>query len=262
MNAGSFLFGPVIGAALYAAFPLSVVLLSDVVGAILASIALGIVKIPELPERNAGKKDTMTEFRDGLRVFREDRALFSLVVAEALCMFFYAPLSSFYPLMTSDYFGLSAGYGSAVELAFAIGMITSSLLFSGVIKAKRKIRISFIGLMGMGFLSAACGMVPSAYAGWFVFAALYTGLGAFSNVHTIPLNAYIQETVDPAKMGRAFSVLTLISSVSMPAGLLVSSPVAEKVGVDAWFFLSGIAMLAITAAVLLKSRAGRKKDRR
>ena len=33
----------------------------------------------------------------------------------ALCMFFYAPLSAFYPLMTSDYCQLSAWYGSAVE---------------------------------------------------------------------------------------------------------------------------------------------------
>lgn len=43
----------------------------------------------------------------------------------------------------------------------------------------------------------------------------------------------------------------------MPAGLLVSSPVAERVGVDIWFFLSGIAMLIITAAILLRNFADR-----
>ena len=53
-------------------------------------------------------------------------------------------------------------------------------------------------------------------------------LGVAENVHTIPLTAYIQETVAPKKMGRAFSVLTLISSVPMPVGLLFSSPIAEK----------------------------------
>ena len=53
-------------------------------------------------------------------------------------MFFYAPLSSFYPLMTSDYFKLSAMYGSVVELSFAIGMMASSLLFSSVLKINRK----------------------------------------------------------------------------------------------------------------------------
>lgn len=43
--------------------------------------------------------------------------------AGALCMFFYAPLSSFYLRMISDYFKCSAMCGSAVELFIAIGRI-------------------------------------------------------------------------------------------------------------------------------------------
>ena len=89
MNAGSFLLGPVIGAALYAAFPMSAVLLSDVIGAALASLALGIVKIPKLEKSHEMKQNMMTEFKEGLLVFRQDKTLFYLVIAEALCMFFY-----------------------------------------------------------------------------------------------------------------------------------------------------------------------------
>lgn len=254
MNAGSFLLGPVIGAALYAAFPMSAVLLSDVIGAALASLALGIVKIPKLEKSHEMKQNMMTEFKEGLLVFRQDKTLFYLVIAEALCMFFYAPLSSFYPLMTSDYFSLSAMHGSAVELSFAVGMIASSLLFSSILKVQRKIRVSYMGLFGMGAISAACGMIPPVFSGWILFAILCMGLGASGNVHTIPLTAYIQETVEAEKMGRAFSVLTLISSVTMPVGLLFSSPIAEKVGVSVWFFIAGIAILILTAAVLLWSR--------
>lgn len=249
LNAGSFLLGPVIGAALYAAFPMSVVLMSDVVGAIFASAALAAVSIPKLERTENGEKHFVSELKDGLRVFREDKALFSIVAAEALCMFFYAPLSSFYPLMTSDYFDLSAMHGSVVELSFAVGMMSSSLLFSSVLKVERKIKVSFLGLFGMGAISALCGLIPPAYAGWLFFAALCVGLGASGNVHTIPLTAYIQETVDPGKMGRAFSVLTLISSVTMPVGLLFGSPIAEKVGVNVWFFISGLCMLVLTTLV-------------
>ena len=202
MNAGSFLLGPVIGASLYAAFPMSVVLMSDVVGAILASIALAAVKIPKLEKSQEAKQNMLEEFKEGLRVFQRDRKLFYLVMAEALCMFFYAPLSSFYPLMTSDYFNLSAMYGSVVELSFAVGMIASSLLFSSVLKIKRKIRVSFIGLLGMGAVSAACGILPSVFVGWILFAILCVGLGASGNVHSIPLTAYIQKTVEAEKMGR------------------------------------------------------------
>ena len=252
LNSGSFLIGPVIGAALYSIFPISIVLLSDVVGAILASIALAIVKIPKIAKTQREEQHFVAEIKEGLQVFREDRKLFYIVVAEALCMFFYAPLSSFYPLMTSDYFQLSAMYGSAVELSFAIGMMISSLLFSSILKIERKIRASFIGLFGMGVISLLCGIIPPTYIGWFFFAASCICLGASGNVHTIPLTAYIQATVEPQKMGRAFSVLTLISSVSMPIGLLFSSPIAEKVGVNVWFFISGFCMITLTALVLIR----------
>ena len=104
LNAGSFLLGPVIGASLYAVFPMPVVLMSDVVGAILASIALVVVKIPKLEKTEREEQHFIAEIKEGLRVFKEDRKLFYTVIAEACCMFFYAPLSSFYPLMTSDYF--------------------------------------------------------------------------------------------------------------------------------------------------------------
>lgn len=251
LNSGSFLLGPVIGASLYAIFPMSVVLMSDVVGAILASIALAVVKIPDLIKQGNEQQHFVTEIKDGLQVFKEDKKLFYVIIAEALCMFFYAPLSSFYPLMTSDYFNLSAMYGSAVELSFAIGMMISSLLFSSILKVERKIRVSFIGLFGMGITSLICGVIPPAYIGWFFFAAACICLGASGNVHTIPLTAYIQETVAPEKMGRAFSVLTLISSVTMPVGLLFSSPIAEKVGVNVWFFISGLSMIVLTAFILI-----------
>lgn len=262
LNSGSFLLGPVIGASLYAIFPMSVVLMSDVVGAILASVALAVVKIPKLEKTENEKQRFVTEIKEGLQVFREDKKLFYIVIAEALCMFFYAPLSSFYPLMTSDYFDLSAMYGSAVEMSFAIGMIVSSLLFSSVLKVERKIRVSFIGLLGTGIASVICGVIPPVYIGWFFFAASCMCLGVAENVHTIPLTAYIQETVAPKKMGRAFSVLTLISSVPMPVGLLFSSPIAEKVGVNVWFFISGLCMLTLTTLVLIRYAAKHRRQER
>ena len=261
LNSGSFLLGPVIGASLYAIFPMPIVLMSDVAGAILASIALAVVKIPELEKTEQEEQHFIAEIKEGLQVFKEDKKLFYIVIAEALCMFFYAPLSSLYPLMTSDYFKLSAMYGSAVELSFAIGMMVSSLLFSSVLKINRKIRVSFMGLFGMGVISLLCGIIPPVYAGWFFFAGSCICLGAFGNVHTIPLTAYMQETISPDKMGRAFSVLTLISSVTMPIGLLFSSPIAERVGVNVWFFISGLCMIALTTGVSIRYAAECRREK-
>ena len=66
LNGGAYLLGPVIGAALYAAFPLPVVLLSDVVGAALASLALAGVKIPPLVRQGDPTGGFWAEFQAGL----------------------------------------------------------------------------------------------------------------------------------------------------------------------------------------------------
>lgn len=250
LNSGSFLIGPVIGAALYAAFPMSVVLLSDVIGAALASIALAVVKIPKL-ERKIEEQHFIEELKVGFHVFIEDKKLFYIVMAQALCMFFIGPMASFYPLMTSDYFNLSAWYGSAVEFAYAFGMIVVSLLFASVLKIRHKIRISFFALIVLGFVSVLCGLIPSTITGWFVFTGLCVLLGAMENVHMIPLTAYIQETVVPEKMGRVFSAMTLVSSLTMPLGMLIGSPIAEKTGIAVWFLISGICMLVLVGIVLV-----------
>ena len=74
-------------------------------------------------------------------MYKEDNSLFMLVIAQALCMFFFAPLSSFYPLMTSDFFQLTAMHGSIVETSFAVGMLVVALLFGSVLQVRHKISL-------------------------------------------------------------------------------------------------------------------------
>ena len=131
---GSYLLGPALGAALYAAFPLPVILLTDLLGAVVASIMLGIVYIAPMEKIVHEKHNTFRELRDGIEIFRDDKALSLLIATETLCMIFYLPLSSFYPLMTSDYFHASAWHGSAVEVLYAAGMMIAAFLFGSIIK--------------------------------------------------------------------------------------------------------------------------------
>ncbi|MCH1984343.1 MFS transporter [Ruminococcus sp. OA3] len=248
MQSGAFMLGPVIGAALYAAFPLPVVLLSDLAGAAAASGLLAVVRIPEMPkEHERTHKKFLREFKEGIDVFFEDRKLLVLIIAETVCMVFFLPLASFYPLMTSSYFRGSAWHASAVELSFAVGMMAAAVLFGSVFKVKNKIRMSYIGLLGIGISSAACGVLPPAMQFFWVFVVSCGFMGAFGNIHTIPFMAYMQENIDPLKMGRAFSVVGIVSSLAMPVGLLIGGPVAEKIGVNMWFLVTGLICIIVTA---------------
>jgi DHA3 family macrolide efflux protein-like MFS transporter len=116
----SYILGPVVGGLLFAALPLPVILVTDLAGALVAAITLGVVPVPD--HRAQGERPKLhpiRELRDGLAVFWEDRALTQVIVSLFVLMVFFMPLSSFYPLMTSDFFGLGAFEGSLVEMSWA-----------------------------------------------------------------------------------------------------------------------------------------------
>ena len=211
---------------------------------------LAAVQIAPMRRLEHESRDTMQELKEGIAVFRADKALTLLIVVETLCMVFYMPLSSFYPLMTSDYFNATAWHGSVVEILYAAGMMVAAFLFSSVIKVKRHLLLSYVGMLGVGVTSAVGGLLPPEMWGWFIFALACGVMGAFGNVHSIPLIAYMQTTIPAEKMGRAFSLIALAASLSMPVGLLIASPVAETVGVNVWFLLSGIGTVVVTTAGL------------
>ena len=164
ISSASYILGPVVGGALFAALPLALILVTDLVGAVAAAVTLGIVPVPDhRAEGERPKLHPVRELRDGLSVFWEDRVLTQVIVSLLVLMVFFMPLSSFYPLMTSDFFGLGA-----------------------------------------------------------------------------------------------FSAFQIVSMISTPIGLAVASPVAEVLGVSAWFGISGVAIVLLGAVMLvLESRARR-----
>ena len=73
---------------------------------------------------------------------------------------------------------------------------------------------------------------------------MFMGIG--SNFYSIPLVSYMQETIKPELMGRAFSLWGTIMSLAMPIGLIVSGPISEKFGIPIWFLITGIVIIIIT----------------
>ncbi|MBQ6810766.1 MAG: MFS transporter [Firmicutes bacterium] len=246
MSSGSLLLGPALGAVLYAAFPMPVILLTDLICALVASALLATVRVERIEWKNTGKRNTFTELKEGILVFKEDRLLGMMILIETACMIFYSPIVSFYPLMTGSHFMGTEWHASAVEIATAIGMMASATLFGSVLKVKRLLFASYIGLLGLGVLPALCGLLPPTMTGWTIFAVLCAFIGVFFNVHGVPMVAYMQSTIAPHKMGRAFSLCAVIGSLTMPAGMVIAAPIAETIGVANWFLIAGVCITAIS----------------
>lgn len=262
MQSGAFLLGPVLGAAMYAVLPLWIILLSDLAGALVASATVAIVKIPDPVRHTQQKPHFFLEMKEGAAAIWQDRKLFIVTAATLLCMVFYAPLSSYYPLMTSDYFHADAWHAGMVNFGYAGGMMLCALLVGRFGTIKSKFPVIHAALVGMGISSLLCGLLPAGMGWFWVFAALCALLGASSNLYNITYIAYMQETIAPEKMGRAFSLIGSLNSATMPLGLLIAGPIAENRGVSLWFFVSGIASLLLTLVsallVLPHAKIGRK----
>jgi DHA3 family macrolide efflux protein-like MFS transporter len=51
--------------------------------------------------------------------------------------------------------------------------------------------------------------------------------------------AVIQSTVEPDMQARILSLLWSISGGMAPLGLMISGPIADRVGIQSWFYLGG-----------------------
>ena len=187
------------------------------------------------------------ELKEGAKAYARDQKLCFMTGCITIGLVFFLPLSSFYPLMTSDFFQGTAWQGSLVELLYAAGMMLSALLTGMLGRMHNKLAWVHIGLLGLGVTSLLCGLLPPTAFGFWAFAVLCMFMGASGNLYGIPYTAYLQETIPPELQGRAFSLMGSVMSFAMPVGLLVSGPIAEAYGVPLWFVLTGAVFLLTTA---------------
>ncbi len=246
MQSGALMLGPVLGAAMYAVLPLPVILLSDLVGALVASTSIGIIKIPELKREQHQVPNFMKEMKEGFSTFVQDKKLLIVTLAAAIGMIFYMPLSSFFPLMTSDYFHATAWQAGIVQFGYAGGMMICSILVGKYGTIKNKLLAVHIGLLGLGLTAFLCGILPQTNTAFWIYVVLCMLMGASGNLYNIPYVAYMQETIPKEAHGRAFSVMSSLMSATMPLGLVIAGAVAEINGVASWFFITGVAFLIIT----------------
>ncbi len=240
INSISNMLGPVVGAALMAFMPIASIMLVDILGAAFAIICLLFVKLPDIVQTNE-KMHVLSDLRQGLKAVRANKPLMALFAPMILVNILYLPLGSLFPLLVRTHFMGTAWHNSIVEFIFAGGLLVSSIAIGiwGGMRKRFKMAAIAIGLLG-----AACvisGALPP--EGFWIFAVCCFFMGGSATFINVPLMAYTQETIAPEVMGKVFSLLMTAMTLATPIGLLVAGPVSEAVGVDVWFFWSGVAMV-------------------
>jgi DHA3 family macrolide efflux protein-like MFS transporter len=248
LNGGLNVVAAPLGALLLGMLPMQGILAVDVITALFAILPLAFFHVPQ-PERNAldAEKTTVwTDFKAGLSYMIGWPGLLIIGLMTVGINFTIIPAFSLLPLMVKDYFGGSAIHLGWVESAMGAGMIVGGALLGLWGGFSRKILTSLVGLMGMGAGTLILALAPSSAISLAVGGALLVG---FMTPMTMgPFFAVIQSTVEPDMQARVFSLLSSVGTGIAPLGLMIAGPVADRVGIQAWFLHGGI--LCILMAVI------------
>ena len=222
---------------------------ADIIGAVLACGVVAVLSIPNPPICPGESQNSFfRDMKEGYFELKKNKGLFALLWIGTAYMFFFMPISALYPLMSMGYFRGTPTHASIAEIAFAGGMLAGGILLS--VWGGFKNRIFSIGLsvLVMGVSIAISGLLPT--NAFFIFVICCTVMGLTSPFYGVQ-DALFQEQLPPEYLGRVFSLLGSVMSFAMPLGLLCSGIFAERIGVEKWFLLCGIGIIAVAVLVFV-----------
>ena len=102
----------------------------------------------------------------------------------------------------------------------------------------KPIRIVGMAVLGMSF--TLCALLPRNMTGFVIFTVLNIFAGMATAFPNALLMAMMQQSFPPHELGRVFGVAMALIGVAGPLGLVFVGPLADLIGVEWIFTLSGL----------------------
>jgi DHA3 family macrolide efflux protein-like MFS transporter len=245
---------PPLGALLMSLLPIQAVIAVDIVTAAIAILLLLMVKIPQPPKQKSEKvatsiKTVLTDVKDGFAYVISWKGIFAAMIGGTLINMTAAPSFSLLPLHVDQFFQKGSDGLAFLYSALGVGSIVGGLVLSVWGGFKRKILTVVTGIFSMGLGMLAFGFLPAQGYTVAVFITVFLGIAnAFANG---PLSALFQDKIPPELQGRVFTVMGSLVQATVPIGLLIAAPIAEWLGISAWFIIGGTACVVLAIVMLL-----------
>lgn len=190
--------------------------------------------------------------KQGYLAMKANKPLMAVFFPMLVMTILYMPLGALFPLLVRSHFSGEAWHNSIVEFVFAGGLLASSLVIGVWGGMKRRFLMASLAIGLLGVATLVSGALPQ--NGFAIFVVCCFFLGASGTFLNVPVMAYIQESTAPEVMGKVFSLLMTAMTLAMPIGLLIAGPIAQVIGVNTWFFWSGVALMADAVLCRLLTR--------
>lgn len=248
LNGGLNVFSAPLGALLLGVLPIQSILLIDVASAGLAIVPLLFFSIPQpdrsTSEKMSGEKPSLkSEIIAGFRYVSSWKGLMILLIMSTIINFLISPAFTLLPLLVKDYFGREVGDLAKVEALFGAGAIAGGILLGVWGGFKRKMHTAMVSLLIFG---AALFLIASTQVDNFnQLLYLFIIVGVALPLMNGSISGVMQAKVAPDMQGRVFTLTGTISGAMIPIGLMIAGPVADKFGIQLWFFIGGAICILI-----------------
>lgn len=242
------LAGPALGVVLVGILPMEYIMSVDVVGAIIAIVALLFVKIPRITA-SAMENETkgfVAELKAGIVSLKQNVPLLKTTPHYVLTGFLYMPLSALMLLIVYSYYGGTVFHAGVFEVSFATGMIVGSIVIGLFTNMRRKLTVFSVATILIGILTATIALLPLSLF-WLAATLLFT-MGVIVIFFTVPFNAFVQESVPQHEIGRVTGLIYTLCYIGNPLGLILAGPIADQIGVNVLYVCLGI-LLTLNGAI-------------
>ncbi len=241
---------PALAALLISLFKLQWILLIDVAGAVIAVATLLLVHIPDPERKEEVKPHLWRELLEGLKEIYSKPGLLWLFILAITAMVFIMPVSALFPLMTLEHFQGTTYMMSIVEIAWGIGMLIGGAIIGHKRLNNFKVVLINLTYLVLGLTFVFSGILPPSGFAWF---AGVTAIGGISmTLYSGSFTVIVQTMVEPAALGRVFSLYSSITLLPSMIGLLATGFIADSIGIGNAFIIAGtgIALMGISAFMI------------
>lgn len=232
------LLSPILSGALMSAAPIETIFFIDV-----GTAAVGVFTLLfflRVPVQEGGAAPESSGYFEGLRLgfsyIGTHPYLKKFFLFFALFTFLAAPAAFLTPLQVTRSFGSEVWYLTAIEIAFSLGMMLGGLLMASWGGLKNRVHTMALSSFVIGVGVLFLGVVGD----FRVYLVLMGLVGFVMPVFNTPSTVLLQEKVEPEYLGRVFGVLTMITSMSMPLGMLLFGPMSDWIKIEWMLVVTGV----------------------
>ncbi|WP_341301768.1 MFS transporter [Lysinibacillus sp. FSL H8-0500] len=229
----------------------SIFFIDVVTAAIAITIFLLFLHIPV--HAKAAQAQTTSYFSDmkqGIIYIKEHAFLKQMFLFFAFFMLLAAPAAFLTPLQVTRSFGNDVWRLTAIEMAFAVGMLIGGIGIASWGGFKNKVHTMTLSALLFGLCTLALGIIPN----FWIYLVVMGVTGLAMPIFNTPATVLLQEKIEGDYLGRVFGILSMISTSMMPLGMLIFGPIADIIAIE-WLLIGTGVLLFIQGFFLLGSKA-------